>query len=692
MVLTGGNAMVINPQRASPGFVAPPLLNGGMKRGKPQNALWVQAFKAQTKIGQMISGGSTAQQIAKEINQLFRGLVRQNPITQEAVDTLKAQLKPELMKGALCPAMVKLLKTVNPVMHGQISGMSKQPNYDLKNHFNAPKWINQTKEGASPSLTEIADFYFTDDSNKTIRQQLDSITPAEVKKTENKVIVTLTLGEEANYKAAQEFLEQVLKGAVQFIYVPRDLKTIQKEISNKIDALIKDGHGVNMAMINQKIDAIQFEMDVIKAANPAGFKNTESKKNFKSTTQGYRFQVLQDRLNGLRELKENIEGNTQKLKDAVNQPRKLFELLKISIDNPQDGLEDEVWAQLLHQNMGKINEQLISYLANQYDEVWGNIATELAGSVSITPGSIEDQINTKLKKDKVADSFQARFQDWGLDVSLIGVQDEYRVPETAFLLWGRHAGVDKKTIMNLWGKLEEKTPQNLVRSLGVNYAKHPQKTDAMNVKLKDLNGQLEKIKSPAADIPHIKTTGDKNNLAQENKIRDFGIKVAKGKISKKVREVIINRSNRTDLLKKQFTFKSNMTLQECFAPFVRPGHDGQPEVKEILFKGPKKQLENLNSTMKAAIEKLMRGETIEGELTKLNEAFNKACDDSAISPHVIDIENMKIHYLEQLNAMVKANDTQLAKSIQSTAAATITLDSGAEIRGVALKDKTKEPG
>ena len=131
MVLTGGNAMVGNTQGASPDS-GTAILNGGMKRGKPQNALWVRAFKAQTKIGQMIRGDSKAQQIAKEINQLFGGLVRHNPITSEAVDTLKAQLKPELMKGALCPAMVKLLKAVNPVMHGQISGMSKQPNYDLK--------------------------------------------------------------------------------------------------------------------------------------------------------------------------------------------------------------------------------------------------------------------------------------------------------------------------------------------------------------------------------------------------------------------------------------------------------------------------------------------------------------------------------------------------------------------------------
>ena len=238
-------------------------------------------------------------------------------------------------------------------------------------------------------------------------------------------------------------MTQVLKDAVQFIFVPRDLKTIQKEISDKIGALITGGHGVDISVIDQKIDAIEYEMNVIKAANPAVFEVKKSEKNFRTTTQGYRYQVLQDRLNGLNGLKENIEGNTQKLKDAVNTPRKLFELLKISIDNPQDGLEDEAWALLLHQNMEKINEQLESYLANQYDEVWGNIATELAGSVSITADSIEAEINTKLKKDKVADSFQARFQDWGLDVSLIGVQDEYRVPETAFLLWGRHAGVDK---------------------------------------------------------------------------------------------------------------------------------------------------------------------------------------------------------------------------------------------------------
>ena len=90
--------------------------------------------------------------------------------------------------------------------------------------------------------------------------------------------------------------------------------------------------------------------------------------------------MLQDRLDHLEELKKRIEANTQQLKDAVNTPRKLFELLEISIDNPQDGLEDEAWALLLHQNMEKINEQLESYLANQYDEVWGNIATELAGS------------------------------------------------------------------------------------------------------------------------------------------------------------------------------------------------------------------------------------------------------------------------------------------------------------------------
>ena len=80
--------------------------------------------------------------------------------------------------------------------------------------------------------------------------------------------------------------------------------------------------------------------------------------------------------------------------------------------------------------------------------------------------------------------------------------------------------------------------------------------------------------------------------------------------------------------------------------------------------------------MKAAIEKLIQGETIERELNSLNEAFNNACESSTISSGVKKIEEMKISYLEQLNAMVKANDIQRANSIQNTVAATITLETG----------------
>ena len=82
--------------------------------------------------------------------------------------------------------------------------------------------------------------------------------------------------------------------------------------------------------------------------------------------------------------------------------------------------------------MEKINEQLESYLANQYGQVWTTLQQNWRGVRVSLQIILRDQITAKLKKDKVANSFQARFQDWGLDVSLIGVQDEYRVPETAF--------------------------------------------------------------------------------------------------------------------------------------------------------------------------------------------------------------------------------------------------------------------
>ena len=57
------------------------------------------------------------------------------------------------------------------------------------------------------------------------------------------------------------------------------------------------------------------------------------------------------------------------------------------------------------------------------------------------------------------------------------------------------------------------------------------------------------------------------------------------------------------------------------------------------------------------------GETIERELNKLNEAFNKVCTSSTISSGVKKIEKMKISYLQAINAMVEANRTQRANSI-----------------------------
>ena len=683
------------------------ILTGGKTvQGHLVNPLWrdTQAVQHTLKI--------TKEDFVNEFNNAFKGRAGHQPITLDEFNNVKDQWKPELMTGnAICPAMAQLLKKACPVMGYQIEAMGC-----LLDQFNSEAWM---QDGTPPKLTELADFYFTDNWNQDIKSQLKLIDPSQVTQKDGTLSVTLTSGEEETYSAATKFLTQVLKGAVDITFVPRDLDAIQNNILHKIDALINDGHGVDVSVIGNKIAAIEYEMNVIKAANPAGFDITKIKNEFKSTTQGYRYQVLQDRLNGLNGLKENIEGNTQKLKDAVKNPSELFRLLGIQIDtqsNTQEGSEnDEAWALLLHQNMKKINKQLESYLANQYDQVWENIAAELAGSVTEedikdvrigSPGS-DDEIKyavvKKIDAEDIEAAFKKRWLNWSRDVSLLSIRDNI-VPETAFLLWGRHAGVDKQTIMNLWGDVDPKTPKGLVNELRSYYKNHHQLTSGMNGKLNGLTDQLAKIESPAADIPHIKTRGVEKKLKWGINWRKFGINQIARKIAKKFQKLIIRRSIRTDLLEKQFTLKPTMTLQECFAPFVRPGHDGQPEVKEILFKGPfkasestnkedmKAKIEALNKTMKAAIEKLMRGETIEGELTKLNEAFNNACEISAISPQVIDIEKMKINYLEQLNAMVEANDTQEANRIQRTDAATITLDNGAEISDVALKRQNEGTG
>ncbi|MGC6366725.1 MAG: hypothetical protein ACON35_01845, partial [Candidatus Marinamargulisbacteria bacterium] len=682
------------------------ILTGGKTvQGHLVNPLWrdTQAVQNKLKI--------TKEDFVNEFNNAFKGRAGHQPITLEEFNKVKDQWKPELMTyNAICPAMAQLLKKACPVMGHQIEAMGC-----LLDQFNSQTWM---QDGTPPKLTELADFYFTDNWNQDIKSQLKLIDPSQVTQKDGTLSVTLTSGEEETYSAATKFLTQVLKGAVDITFVPRDLGVLQKEISDKIDALITDGHGVDVSVIGNKIAAIEYEMNVIKAANPAVFEKKESEENFRTTTQVYRYQVLQDRLARLEVLKKRIEGKTQQLKAAVKNPSELFGLLGIQIDtqsNTQEGSDEGVWAQLLHQNMGEINKQLESHLANQYDEVWENIAAELAGSVTEedikdvrvdsldSDDEIKNVVIKKIAAEDIEAAFKKRWLNWSRDVSLLSIRNNI-VPETAFLLWGRHAGVDKQTIMNLWGDVDPKTPKGLVISLKDYCKDHLQLTPGMNHKLNGLQHQLEEIERPTADIPHIKTRGVEDKL--NNVVKTTGeIKGKKAEeIQRRVRGVIAERSNRTDLLKKQFTLKPTMTLQECFAPFVRPGHDGQPEVKEILFKGPFKALEStnkedmkakikaLNKTMKAAIEKLIQGETIEGELKSLNEAFNNACESSAISPHVKEVEKMKIDYVKQLNAMVEANDTQEANSIQRTDAATITLNRGEEISDVALKRQNEGTG
>ena len=95
----------------------------------------------------------------------------------------------------------------------------------LLDQFNSEAWM---QDGTPPKLTELADFYFTDNWNQDIKSQLKLIDPSQVTQKDGTLSVTLTSGEEETYSAATKFLTQVLKGAVDITFVPRDLDAIQK--------------------------------------------------------------------------------------------------------------------------------------------------------------------------------------------------------------------------------------------------------------------------------------------------------------------------------------------------------------------------------------------------------------------------------------------------------------------------------
>ena len=120
---------------------------------------------------------------------------------------------------------------------------------------------------------------------------------------------------------------------------------------------------------------------------------------------------------------------------------------------------NEEKAQLLDQeaNKNKVIDAAKQKYADQFEAVWEVMADELVGSVpkpdtaDLTP-SLLNKTNKRKNGQKFnrLDSFKARLNDWSLDLSLIGINDEDRIPERAFQLWGRHAGIDRQTIMGIY--------------------------------------------------------------------------------------------------------------------------------------------------------------------------------------------------------------------------------------------------
>ena len=173
-------------------------------------------------------------------------------------------------------------------------------------------------------------------------------------------------------------------------------------------------------------------------------------------------------MDSIKELSQKITQQNTVIEGMVDDENQLEAL----IPELAKKTSNEEKAQLLDQeaNKNKVIDAAKQKYADQFEAVWDVMADELVGSVPTLPGYATelaiDQMSTKIKqikekmgKSSIEESFMKRLDDWSLDVSLIGINDEDRIPERAFQLWGRHAGIDRQTIMGIYSRVASGEPK-----------------------------------------------------------------------------------------------------------------------------------------------------------------------------------------------------------------------------------------
>ena len=150
-------------------------------------------------------------------------------------------------------------------------------------------------------------------------------------------------------------------------------------------------------------------------------------------------------MDSIKELSQKITQQNTVIEGMVDDENQLEAL----IPELAKKTSNEEKAQLLDQeaNKNKVIDAAKQKYADQFEAVWDVMADELVGSVPTLPGYATelaiDQMSTKIKqikekmgKSSIEESFMKRLDDWSLDVSLIGINDEDRIPEPGIPIMG----------------------------------------------------------------------------------------------------------------------------------------------------------------------------------------------------------------------------------------------------------------
>ena len=316
------------------------------------------------------------------------------------------------------------------------------------------------------------------------------------------------------------------------------------------------------------------------------------------TDQGYRYKVLNTRLGSIKELSNTITQQNTVIEGMVDDERQLQDLIPELAQ--QTSSEDK--AQLLDKeaNKNKVIDAAKQKYADQFDSVWEVMADELVGIVPKPTADLNSEfttrINDKMGKDSIEDSFKARLNDWSLDLSLIGINDKDRIPARAFQLWGRHAGIDRQTIMQIYEN-PSKTPtgesnlEQFIKDLQkyckskIEYGGKPSSKIALLTTMEKELGSLEtRLKTDVKNQKDENLIDTRNVLisVQKKTTPDKLLNTSAIELQRRIRGVISRRVNRSNLIEKQFTFDAGKTMAQLIAPLARPGHDGKLEAKAIL--------------------------------------------------------------------------------------------------------------